>query len=140
MPATVPFVGPKKRADESLRGKEDDNPEIGGAGWGVTGWNRRPERPVMGAQDVVKAHEAKQNTAHTPTPLSRLMGRVDRCDALRRAERAHAHAVVAVVRLPTVPSPGSWQAQPNRSNHGRRPIVSHSMIWHVSHAPTANLN
>ena len=66
MPATVPFVGPKKRNDVSPRGKEDDNPETGGAGWGATGRNWRPERPELGAQDVVKAHEAKQ-TAHTPT-------------------------------------------------------------------------
>ena len=76
MPATVPFVGPKKRADESPRG-EDDNPDTGGAGWGVTGRNRRPERPNMGAQDVVKAHEAKQNTAHTPTGIGRAEGKTD---------------------------------------------------------------
>ena len=67
MPATVPFVGPKKRADESPRGKEDPNPETGGAGWGVTGMNRRPERPDMGAQDVVKAHEVKQTTKGSST-------------------------------------------------------------------------
>ena len=68
MPATVPFVGPKKRNDESPRGKEDDNPETGGAGWGATGRNWKAERPDTGAQDVSKAHEVKQ-TAHTPTLL-----------------------------------------------------------------------
>ena len=66
MPATVPFVGPKKRNDVSPRGKEDDNPDTGGTGWSVTGRSRRHERPNTGAQDVVKAHEAKQ-TANTPT-------------------------------------------------------------------------
>ena len=70
MPATVPFVGPKKRNDVSPRGKEDDNPDTGGTGWSVTGRSRRHERPNTGAQDVVKAHEAKQNTAHTPTMAS----------------------------------------------------------------------
>ena len=66
MPATLPSAGVKKRNDESPQGKEDPNPEAGGAGWGATGRNWRPERPELGAQDVVKAHEAKQ-TAHTPT-------------------------------------------------------------------------
>ena len=66
MPATVPFAGPKKRTDESPRGKEDPNSLAGGAGWSVTGRSRWLERPKTGAQDVVKAHEAKQ-TAHTPT-------------------------------------------------------------------------
>ena len=67
MPATLPSAGHKKRNDESPRGKEDPNPEAGGAGWGATGRNRRPERPEMGAQDVGKAHEVKQKTAHSPT-------------------------------------------------------------------------
>ena len=66
MPATVPFVGPKKRNDVSPRGKEDDNPEAGGAGWSVTGRSWWPERPKTGAQDVVMAHEDQQ-TANTPT-------------------------------------------------------------------------
>ena len=66
MPATVPFVGPKKRNDVSPRGKEDDNPDAGGAGWSVTGRNWWPERPKTGAQDVVMAHEDQQ-TANPPT-------------------------------------------------------------------------
>ena len=69
MPATVPFVGPKKRADESPRGKEDPNPEMGGAGWGATGRNRKAERPDKGAQDVSKAHEVKQTTKGSSTKI-----------------------------------------------------------------------
>ena len=67
MPATVPFVGPRKRNDVSPRGKEDDNPDAGGAGWSVTGRSRWLERPKTGAQDVVMAHEDQQ-TARSPTP------------------------------------------------------------------------
>ena len=67
MPATLPSAGVKKRNDESPQGKADPNPGAGDAGWGATGRNRRPERPEMGAQDVVKAHEVKQKTARTPT-------------------------------------------------------------------------
>ena len=66
MPATVPFVGPKKRNDLSPRGKEDDNPDAGGAGWSVTGRSQWLERPETGAQDVVMAHEDQQ-TARSPT-------------------------------------------------------------------------
>ena len=72
MPATVPSAGPKKRTDESPRGKEDPNPETGGAGWGATGRNRRSERPQIGAQDVSKAHEAKQTTKGSSTATKRL--------------------------------------------------------------------
>ena len=73
MPATLPSADHKKRNDESPREKEDPNPEAGGAGWGATGRNRRPERPEMGAQDVVKAHEVKQKTARTPTGNRRIL-------------------------------------------------------------------
>ena len=69
MPATVPFVGPKKRNDVSPRPKEDGTSPSGGAGWNVTGRSQWLERPNTGAQDVVKAHEAKQ-TANTPTGKS----------------------------------------------------------------------
>ena len=70
MPATVPFVGPKKRNDLSPRGKEDDNPDAGGAGWSVTGRSQWLERPETGAQDVVMAHEDQQ-TARSPTVMRR---------------------------------------------------------------------
>ena len=66
MPATVPFVGPKKRDDVSPPAKEGITPDAGGAGWSVTGRSWWPKGPNTGAQDVVKAHEAKQ-TAGTPT-------------------------------------------------------------------------
>ena len=73
MPATVPFVGPKKRNDVSPREREDDNRDAGGAGWSVTGRSRWLERPKTGAQDVVMAHEDQQ-TARSPTvPIERVV-------------------------------------------------------------------
>ena len=66
MPATVPFVGPKKRNDVSPRGGGETNPDAGGAGWSVTGRSQWLERPETGAQDGVMAHEDQQ-TARSPT-------------------------------------------------------------------------
>ena len=73
MPATVPFAGPKKRTDESPRGKEDPNSLAGGAGWSVTGRSRWLERPNTGAQDVVMTHEDQQ-TARSPTTFCSIYG------------------------------------------------------------------
>ena len=70
MPATVPFAGPKKRTDESPRGKEDPNSQAGSAGCGATGRNWRADGPDKGAQDVSKAHEAKQTTKGSSTGLA----------------------------------------------------------------------
>ena len=67
MPATAPFVGPKKRNDASPRPKEDGTSLSGGAGWSVTGRSQWLERPKTGAQDVVMTHEDQQ-TARSPTP------------------------------------------------------------------------
>ena len=70
MPATVPFVGPKKRNDVSPPGGGGTNPDAGGAGWSVTGRSRWLERPKTGAQDVVMTHEVQQ-TARSPTATPR---------------------------------------------------------------------
>ena len=96
MPATVPFVGPKKRSDESPRGKEDPNSQTGGAGCGATGRNRKAERPDKGAQDVSKAHEAKQTTVDSSTCGSVGRGRLNRFQ-LRPAKRVD-HVKVAPTR------------------------------------------
>ena len=62
MPATVPFVGPKKWANESPREKEDPNSRTGGIGYGATGSHRKADGPDTWAQDVRKAHEARRTT------------------------------------------------------------------------------
>ena len=67
MPATVPFVGPKKWANESPREKEDPKAQAGSIGCGATGSNRRADRPDKWAQDVMKAHEARQATRGSST-------------------------------------------------------------------------
>ena len=58
MPATAPFDGPKKWANESPREKGGPNSKTGGMGYGATGSLQKGDGPDTWAQDVRKAHDA----------------------------------------------------------------------------------
>ena len=71
MPATVPFDGPKKWANESPREKEGPNSKTGGMGYGATGSLQKGDGPDTWAQDVRKAHDAPRNDDTSTTARTR---------------------------------------------------------------------